>query len=166
LISNSAIATIYVGRALGFVNAIRTQAFVESCPPLFTEGARAFTLEDERAGGIARRALWSLHRSSRDTRIVFRGDRVEAFFVLVLLPIAIGVGAEVVFRDVVRSSIVAALTAPALVYFSITTLDPEGTWNWLASLLVAPLAMAFALAAVMVCFGRAQARKRPPRRSA
>jgi hypothetical protein len=92
--------------------------------------------------------------------------RVEAFFVLVLLPIAIGVGAEILFRDVLRSSVVAALAAPAVVYFTITTLDPGGTWNWLASLLVAPLAMAFALAAVMMCFGRTQVRKRPRRRSA
>jgi len=92
--------------------------------------------------------------------------RVEAFFVLVLLPIAIGIGAEILFRDVLRSSVAASLAAPAVVYVTITTLDPGGTWNWLASLLVAPLAMAFALAAVMVCFGRAQVRKRPRRRSA
>jgi hypothetical protein len=91
---------------------------------------------------------------------------VEAFFVLVLLPIAIGVASEIMFRDVIRSSVVAALAAPAVVYFTITTLDPGGAWNWLASLLVAPLAMAFALAAVMACFGRTQVRRRPRRRSA
>ena len=93
-------------------------------------------------------------------------ERVEAFFVLVLLPIAIGVGSEVLFRDALRSSIAATLIAPVVVYFSITTLDPGGTWNWLAALLVAPLAMALALAAVMVCFGRPHARRRPGRRSA
>lgn len=91
---------------------------------------------------------------------------MEAFFVLVLLPIAIGVGAEVLFRDALRSSVAATLIAPIVVYFSITTLDPGGTWNWLASLLVAPLAMALALAAVMVCFGRTHTRKRSRRRSA
>ena len=93
-------------------------------------------------------------------------ERVEAFFVLVLLPIAIGVGAELFFRDARRSSVAATLIAPVVVYFSITTLDPGGTWNWLASLLVAPLAMALALAAVMACFGRTQARRRTRRRNA
>jgi hypothetical protein len=93
-------------------------------------------------------------------------ERVEAFFVLVLLPIAIGVGSEVLFRDALRSSIAATLIAPVVVYFSIMTLDPGGTWNWLASLLVAPLAMALALAAVMACFGRTHARRRTRRRSA
>lgn len=91
---------------------------------------------------------------------------MEAFFVLVLLPIAIGVGSELFFRDALRSSVAATLIAPVVVYFSITTLDPGGTWNWLASLLVAPLAMALALAAVMACFGRTHARRRTRRSSA
>jgi hypothetical protein len=93
-------------------------------------------------------------------------DSVGAVLVLIVLPVLIGVGAKVLFRDTVRASLAAALVAPAVVYFSITALDPAGTWNWLASLLVAPLAMALALAAVMVCLGRAHARKRPRRRSA
>ncbi len=91
---------------------------------------------------------------------------MEPVFVLILLPVLIGVGAEMLFRDTLRASLAATLVAPVVVYFSITTLDPGGTWNWLASLLVAPLAMALALGAVMVCFGRTHARKRPRRRSA
>jgi len=91
---------------------------------------------------------------------------VEAVFVLILLPVLVGVGSEVLFRDALRASLAATVVAPAVVYFSIVTLDPGGTWNWLASLLVAPLAMALALAAVMACFGRIHARKRPRRRSA
>ena len=85
---------------------------------------------------------------------------MEPLLVLILLPVLIGVGAEVFFRDTLRASLAATLLAPIVVFFTITTLDPGGTWNWLASLLVAPLAMALALAAVMVCFGRTHARKR------
>jgi hypothetical protein len=91
---------------------------------------------------------------------------VEPLFVLILLPILIGVGAEVLFRDTLRASLAAAVVAPLVVYFSITTLDPGGTWNWLASLLIAPLAMALALAAVMACFGHFHARKRSRGRDA
>lgn len=88
---------------------------------------------------------------------------MEPLLVLVLLPVVIGIAAEVLFRDTLRASFVAALLAPIVVFVTITTLDPGGTWNWLASLLFAPLAMALALAAVMVCFGRIHARgKRSP----
>jgi hypothetical protein len=91
---------------------------------------------------------------------------MEPILVLILLPVVIGAGAALLFHDTLHASLAATLVAPAVVYVSIVTLDPTGTWNWLASLLVAPLAMALALAAVMVCFGRTQARKRPRRRSA
>lgn len=91
---------------------------------------------------------------------------MEPVLVLILLPLAIGVGAELIFRDVFRASLVATVTAPAVVYASIAVLDSYGGWNWLASLLVAPLATAVALAAVMACFGWSHARKRPRRRNA
>jgi membrane protein required for beta-lactamase induction len=84
---------------------------------------------------------------------------MEPLLVLILLPLLIGVAAEVLFRDTLRASLAAALLAPVLVFLCITTLDPNGSWNWLASLLFAPLAMALALAAVMVCFGRIHARR-------
>jgi hypothetical protein len=38
--------------------------------------------------------------------------------------------------------------------------DPEGSWNWLAALLVLPLPIAFALAAVIVFYGRSHIRRR------
>lgn len=88
---------------------------------------------------------------------------VEPLFVLILLPVLIGVAAETYFRDTLRASAVATVLAPTVVYFCLTTLDPGGTWNWLATLLFSPLAIALALAAVMVCFGRGQVRKRPRR---
>ena len=91
---------------------------------------------------------------------------MEPVLVLILLPVLIGVGAELLFRDAVRASLAAALAAPAVVYLSIVALDPSGAWNWLASLLVAPLATALALAAVMACFGWTHARRRSRRRGA
>jgi len=91
---------------------------------------------------------------------------VEPLVVLILLPVLIGVGAQMFCRDTVRASAVATIVSPTVVYFCLTTLDPGGTWNWLATLLVSPLAIALALAAVMACFGRAQVRKRPRRNGA
>jgi hypothetical protein len=88
---------------------------------------------------------------------------VEPLVVLILLPVLIGVAAERFFRDTIRASAVATIVSPTVVYFCLTTLDPGGTWNWLATLLVSPLAIALALAAVMVCFGRTQGRKRSRR---
>jgi len=37
--------------------------------------------------------------------------------------------------------------------------DPDGTWNWLAALLVLPLPIALALAAVVLYDGRSQVRR-------
>jgi hypothetical protein len=91
---------------------------------------------------------------------------MEPVLVLIVLPALIGVGAELAFRDALRASLAATLAAPTLVYLSIATLDPSGGWNWLASLLVAPLATAIALAAVMACYGWTHARRRSRRRSA
>ena len=91
---------------------------------------------------------------------------MEPLVVLIVLPVLIGVASEVYFRDTTRASLVATIVAPTVVYFCLTTLDPGGTWNWLATLLVSPLAIALALAAVMVCFGRPQVRKRPRRNGA
>jgi len=39
---------------------------------------------------------------------------MEPVLVLVVLPLAIGVAAELVFRDVVRASLVATLAAPEI----------------------------------------------------
>ena len=68
--------------------------------------------------------------------------------------------------DPARASLAATIVSPTVVYICLTTLDPGGTWNWLATLLVTPFAIALALAAVMVCFGRSQVRRRPRRNGA
>jgi ABC-type polysaccharide/polyol phosphate export permease len=49
-----------------------------------------------------------------------------------------------------------------VVYLFLAFRDPEGTWNWLAALLVAPLVIAFALTAVFICHGRLQGRRHRP----
>lgn len=91
---------------------------------------------------------------------------MEAFVVLVVLPVLIGIVSEVLLRDTTKASCLATFAAPLVVYFCIVYRDPAGTWNWLATLLVSPLAIALALAAVMISFGRTQVRKRPHRNGA
>jgi len=86
---------------------------------------------------------------------------VEPFLILVVLPVLIGIGSELLFRNPTRASCLATFAAPLVVYFWLAYRDPDGTWNWLATLLFSPLAIALALAAVMICFGRTQVRKRP-----
>ena len=85
---------------------------------------------------------------------------MEPLVVLILLPVLIGVAAEMFFRDTIRASAVATIVSPTVVYICLTTLDPGGTWNWLAAFLVLPLPIAFALAAVLICYGRVQTRRR------
>ena len=91
---------------------------------------------------------------------------VEPLVVLVVLPVLIGIASELLFRDPTRASCLATFASPLVVYFWLTYRDPDGTWNWLATLLFSPLAIALALAAVMISFGRAQIRKRPHRSGA
>jgi ABC-type polysaccharide/polyol phosphate export permease len=88
---------------------------------------------------------------------------VEPLIVLFVLPVLIGIVSEVLFRDTTRASCVATFASPLVVYFCLTYRDPDGAWNWLATLLISPLAIALALAAVMVCFGRTHVRRRPQR---
>jgi hypothetical protein len=78
---------------------------------------------------------------------------VEPLVVLVVMPVLIGVAAELVFRDTTRASLAAALMSSLAVYVCLATLDPGGTWNWLATFLVSPLAIALSLAAVLTSFG-------------
>jgi hypothetical protein len=52
------------------------------------------------------------------------------------------------------------LGAALVVLLSLTAGEPDGTWNWLAALLVMPLPIAFALLAVVLCYGRSQVKRR------
>ena len=100
------------------------------------------------------------------TLVLSRRLAMEPFVVLLVLPVVIGVASVALFRDATKAACAATFASPLLVFGCLRTLDPGGTWNWLATLLVAPLAIAFSLATVMVCFGRSQVRKRHRRNGA
>lgn len=89
---------------------------------------------------------------------------MEPFAVLVVLPIAIGVIAELLFRDTTHASFAAALATTLFLFVCLQLLAPAGLYNWLAVLLVSPLSIAAALAAVLILYGHKQARRRrrPP----
>ena len=91
---------------------------------------------------------------------------MEPFAVLIVLPVLVGVAAEVALRDITRASLAAAVVSSLSVYTCLHWLDPEGTWNWLATFLVSPLAIAFSLATVLTCFGYLEGRRRSRRRLA
>jgi hypothetical protein len=84
---------------------------------------------------------------------------LEPLAVLVVMPVLVGLAAALVFRDTTRASLVAALLSSLAVYACLATLDPGGTWNWLATFLVSPLAIAFSLATVLTCFGHLDGRR-------
>jgi Na+/proline symporter len=87
---------------------------------------------------------------------------MEPFLVFFLLPVAFGVASGLVWRDTRHASLAAGAASTVVVYLFLAFRDPEGTWNWLAALLVAPLVIAFALTAVFICHGRLQGRKHRP----
>jgi Na+-driven multidrug efflux pump len=91
---------------------------------------------------------------------------VEPLAVLVVLPIAIGIVSELVFRDTAHASLAAAIGTTVVVFVLLRLLAPAGLWNWLAVLLISPLAIASALAAVLILYGRTQARRRRRRHDA
>lgn len=89
---------------------------------------------------------------------------MEPFAVLIVLPLVVGAVAERLFRDTSRASLAAAVVASTSVYACLHHLDPTGTWNALATFLVAPLAIAFALASVLFCYGHFEGRRARRRR--
>ena len=89
---------------------------------------------------------------------------MEPLIVLVVLPVLIGVTAELIFRDARNASFAAALGCPAIIFVWLTLRDPDGALSWLATLLVSPLAIALSLATVILGFGRGRARKRNRRK--
>ena len=85
---------------------------------------------------------------------------MKPILILVLLPVLIGVVANTLFRGIRSATLAATIGAPVVVYFCLWALDPDGTWSWLAALLVAPLVIAMALVTVLVLYGRSRVRKR------
>ncbi len=91
---------------------------------------------------------------------------VEPFAVLVVLPIVIGIVAELLFRDTAHASLAAAVATTLFLFVCLRLLAPAGLYNWLAVLLVSPLSIASALAAVLILYGHKHARRRRPRQDA
>lgn len=84
---------------------------------------------------------------------------MEPLAVLIVLPVVVGAVAERLFRDTSRASLAAAVISSLCVYACLRHLDPTGTWNALATFLVSPLAIAFSLASVLLCFGHFEGRR-------
>jgi len=91
---------------------------------------------------------------------------MEPVFVLIVLPVFIGIVSELIFRDTRHASLAAAIGSVLAVWLCVRGRDPEAMWDWLAALLVSPLPIGFALAAVLVCYGRQEARHRRHRNGA
>jgi len=85
---------------------------------------------------------------------------VEPLVFLVVLPIAIGIVSELLFRDTTHASFVAAIATTLFLFLCLRLLAPAGLYNWLAVLLVSPLSIAAALAAVLILYGHKHARRR------
>lgn len=88
---------------------------------------------------------------------------MKALVLLLLLPVLAGFVAELVFRDARRASFAAAVASGLLVVAGVVALDPAGTWNWTAALLVSPLPIALGVVTVLYCYGRLQMRRRGSR---
>jgi hypothetical protein len=87
---------------------------------------------------------------------------MQAFTVLVIVPVLVGGLCAGLFRGMIAASSTAVLAAPLAVFLCMQGLAPEAGWNWLATISVAPLATGFAVAAVLAFHGRQLHRK--PRR--
>ena len=88
---------------------------------------------------------------------------MEPLLILVVLPVIIGSVAEFVFRDAKKASLYAAVGSVLMVALSVIVLDPAARWGWIAAVLVAPLPVALAVAAVMFWYGRAGMSRRTHR---
>ena len=91
---------------------------------------------------------------------------MEPIAFLVLLPIVIGIVAELIFRDTTHATLAAATGTALALAISMWLLAPPELWTWLAVLLVSPLAIASALATVLIVYGRSQAHRRRKRHDA
>jgi hypothetical protein len=85
---------------------------------------------------------------------------MKPLLILIFLPVLIGIVANALFRAIRSATFAATIGAPIVVYVCFKALDPDGTWSWLAALLVSPLVIALALVTVLLWFGRSRVRKR------
>ena len=85
---------------------------------------------------------------------------MKPLVILVVLPILVGIAAEMHSRDTRRATLAAALGAALVVGVCVQVLDPSNHWNWLAAILVSPLPIAIAVVAALFLYGRARMRRR------
>jgi hypothetical protein len=85
---------------------------------------------------------------------------MKPILILVFLPVLVGVAANTLSGTIRSAAFAATIGSPVVVFVCLRLLDPDGTWSWLAALLVAPLVMAMALVTVLLWFGRSRTRKR------
>lgn len=85
---------------------------------------------------------------------------MKPLVIILVLPVLIGIASEYYFRDAKKASFAAALGAVLVVFVGVTVLDLDGTWNWVAALLLSPLPVAFGVVTVLFCYGRLQMRRR------
>lgn len=84
---------------------------------------------------------------------------MKPLLVFFLLPALIGLVCALTLRTMKRASLAATLASPLVVYLCVKALDPRDVWGPLGSLLVAPLVIAVAVIAVLLCAGRARVRR-------
>jgi hypothetical protein len=84
---------------------------------------------------------------------------MEAFGVLVLLPLVVGVAAARCITDTRYATLGAVVGTIVVVALAVALLDRGDRWGWIAALMVTPLTAAFAVAAAWLCHARRQARR-------
>jgi hypothetical protein len=88
---------------------------------------------------------------------------MQAIVILFVLPLIVGVASQLTFRDAKRASLAAVVGTLVAIALCVDVLDSSGRWSWLAGLMVSPLPIAVAVAAVLVCHGRLEGHR--PRRN-
>jgi hypothetical protein len=73
--------------------------------------------------------------------------------------VLIGIVSERIFASTASAALAAAIGTALLVGASLQLLAPDARWAGFAALLVSPLPIAFSLAAVVACCGRAHVKR-------
>ena len=90
---------------------------------------------------------------------------MEPLLVLVVLPVLLGVAADLVFREPRKATFAAALATVVIVCAFAQLRGTDAPWTWFAALLVSPLSVAFAVATALFWYGHLQECARRRRRS-
>jgi hypothetical protein len=85
---------------------------------------------------------------------------MEPLLILVVIPVVIGIAAEVAFRDARNASLAATLGTLLSIGAAVHVLGSDVGWGWLAALLVSPLPIACSVATALLAYGHFQERRR------